>query len=143
MEVLGLDGSSVRQTTAVDEAGAPGLYASFWHGLWAPKGTAKEIIAQLDAAVVGALGDGNVRARLADLGQEIFSRANDREELLHARYSFGLIDSAHFRCNNVPAIREAHPGLHLATHLAGQVSAISQRRGDSEIMAIGRDHGSG
>ncbi len=58
----------------VDEAGAPGLYASFWHGLWAPRGAPKEIIAQLDAAVVEALADSNVRARLADLGQEIFSR---------------------------------------------------------------------
>jgi hypothetical protein len=35
----------------IDEAGVSGLYASFWHGLWVPKGTAKEIIAKLNAAV--------------------------------------------------------------------------------------------
>ena len=35
----------------MDEAGVPGLHASFWHGLWAPKGTPKEIIAKLDAAI--------------------------------------------------------------------------------------------
>ena len=26
----------------MDEAGVPGLHASFWHGLWAPKGTPKD-----------------------------------------------------------------------------------------------------
>ena len=68
------------QIPTVDEAGAPGLYASFWHGLWAPKGTPKGIIAQLDAAVVDALADSNVRARLADLGQEIFPRDQQTPE---------------------------------------------------------------
>jgi tripartite-type tricarboxylate transporter receptor subunit TctC len=64
----------------VDEAGAPGLYASFWHGLWAPRGAPREVIAQLDAAVVDALADSHVRARLADLGQEIFSRDQQTPE---------------------------------------------------------------
>src|SRR5262245_66453052 len=57
-----------------DEAGAQGLYVSFWHGLWAPKGTSKEVIAKLNDAVVDALADANVRSRLADLGQETFPR---------------------------------------------------------------------
>ena len=26
-----------------DEAGLPGFYFSFWHALWAPKGTPKEV----------------------------------------------------------------------------------------------------
>ena len=55
----------------VDEAGAPGVYVSTWFGLWAPKGTSPEIIAKLNAAVVEALADPAVRARLTDLGQEI------------------------------------------------------------------------
>ena len=41
-------------TPTIDEEGVPGLYASFWHGLWAPKGTPKDVIAKLDAAVVEA-----------------------------------------------------------------------------------------
>ena len=49
----------------------PGFYISVWHGLWAPKGTPKDIIAKLNAAVVEALADPAVRQRLADLGQEI------------------------------------------------------------------------
>ena len=38
----------------VDEAGLPGFYAALWQGLWAPKGTPKEIIARLNAAAVEA-----------------------------------------------------------------------------------------
>jgi tripartite-type tricarboxylate transporter receptor subunit TctC len=55
-----------------DEAGLPGFYLSYWHGLWAPKGTPKEIVARLNAAVVAALAEPAVRARLTELGQEIF-----------------------------------------------------------------------
>jgi tripartite-type tricarboxylate transporter receptor subunit TctC len=58
----------------VDEAGLPGFYMSVWHGLWAPKGTPKDVIARLNAAVVDALGDATVRARLTDLGQELPAR---------------------------------------------------------------------
>src|SRR6516162_7931155 len=39
-------------TPTIDEEGVPGLYASFWHGLWAPKDTPKDVIAKLNAAVV-------------------------------------------------------------------------------------------
>jgi tripartite-type tricarboxylate transporter receptor subunit TctC len=55
-----------------DEAGAPGIYVSTWHGLWVPKGTPKDVIARLNAAVIDALADSVVRSRLADLGQEVF-----------------------------------------------------------------------
>jgi tripartite-type tricarboxylate transporter receptor subunit TctC len=37
----------------IDEAGLPGLYASFWHGLWAPRGTPKDVINKLNAARTG------------------------------------------------------------------------------------------
>ncbi len=41
----------------MDEAGVPGFYSSFWHGLWVPKGTPKDVIARLHGAVVEALAD--------------------------------------------------------------------------------------
>ena len=41
--------------------GAPGFYVAYWHGLWAPKGTPKDIIAKLNAAVVHALADPAVK----------------------------------------------------------------------------------
>jgi tripartite-type tricarboxylate transporter receptor subunit TctC len=52
----------------VDEAGLPGFYLSSWNGIWAPKGTAKDIVARLNFAVVEAL---NERQRFVDLGQVI------------------------------------------------------------------------
>jgi tripartite-type tricarboxylate transporter receptor subunit TctC len=55
----------------VDEAGLPGFYVSVWHGMWAPKGTPKDIIAKLNAAVGDALADPLVRKRLAEIGQEL------------------------------------------------------------------------
>jgi tripartite-type tricarboxylate transporter receptor subunit TctC len=55
----------------VDEAGLPGLHISGWFALFAPKGTPKTVIGKLNAAVVDALANANVRARLADLGQEV------------------------------------------------------------------------
>jgi tripartite-type tricarboxylate transporter receptor subunit TctC len=68
----------------VDEAGLPGFYFSRWHALWAPKAAPKEVIAKLNAAVVAALADPQVRARLADLGQEIYARERQTPEALGA-----------------------------------------------------------
>jgi Tripartite tricarboxylate transporter family receptor len=41
----------------LDEAGLPGFDISLWQGLWLPKGTPRDIIAKLNAAVVEALAD--------------------------------------------------------------------------------------
>jgi tripartite-type tricarboxylate transporter receptor subunit TctC len=53
------------------EMGVPGVEISLWHGMWAPKGTSKEVIAKLNAAVVSALSDPLVQQRYMELGQEI------------------------------------------------------------------------
>jgi len=55
-----------------DEAGLPGFYFSFWHALWAPKGTPQPIIAKLNDAAVKALADPGIRLKLVDLAQDIF-----------------------------------------------------------------------
>jgi tripartite-type tricarboxylate transporter receptor subunit TctC len=55
----------------VDEAGLPDFYIAVWHGLWAPKGTPKEVIGKLTAAVREALADPTVQKRLVELGQDI------------------------------------------------------------------------
>ena len=66
--------ASAPDIPTVDEAGLPEFYISVWHGLWAPKGTPRDVIAKLNAAVVGALADQTVQRRLADLGQEVPAR---------------------------------------------------------------------
>ena len=55
----------------VDEAGLPGFYISLWNAIWVPKGTPKDIIAKLNAAVMQSLADPKVKRALTDLGQEI------------------------------------------------------------------------
>jgi tripartite-type tricarboxylate transporter receptor subunit TctC len=67
-----------------DEAGMPGFYFSFWHALWAPKGTPKDIIAKLNGAAVSTLADPGLRAKLVDLAQEIFPREQQTPEALLA-----------------------------------------------------------
>ena len=58
----------------VDEAGAPGLHISPWQAIWAPKGTPKDVIAKLNAAVVHALNDPDIRKKLAEQSYDVGPR---------------------------------------------------------------------
>jgi tripartite-type tricarboxylate transporter receptor subunit TctC len=55
----------------VDEGGLPGFYLSSWNAIWAPKGTPRDSISKLNAAVVNALHDSTVSNHFIDLGQVI------------------------------------------------------------------------
>jgi tripartite-type tricarboxylate transporter receptor subunit TctC len=76
--------AAAREIPTSDEAGLPGLYVTFWVGLWAPKGTPKDVIAKLNSATVTALADPMVSTLLADLGFEIYSRDQQTPEALAA-----------------------------------------------------------
>jgi tripartite-type tricarboxylate transporter receptor subunit TctC len=81
--------SGTRLTLAPDiptfaEMGLPAVSYSAWVGLFAPKGTPKDIIGKLNAAAVEALADPAVRSRLIDLGLEIFPRERQTPEALGA-----------------------------------------------------------
>jgi tripartite-type tricarboxylate transporter receptor subunit TctC len=76
--------SAAPDIPAVDEAGLPGFYMTLWNGLWVPKGTPKEAVNRLNAAVVEALADPAVRQRLVDLGLEIPERDQLTPEALAA-----------------------------------------------------------
>ena len=63
---------------------ACGLQILGWFGLFAPKGTPRDIIGKLNAAVVAALADPNVRQRLTELGQDVAPREQQSPESLAA-----------------------------------------------------------
>jgi tripartite-type tricarboxylate transporter receptor subunit TctC len=60
------------EVPTTDEAGLPGFYFYFWHALWVPKGTPKDVTAKLNDALVKARNDPATHKRLADAGQEFF-----------------------------------------------------------------------
>jgi tripartite-type tricarboxylate transporter receptor subunit TctC len=67
------------------EAGFPGgMEFSLWSGMFAPKGTPREIIATVNRAVVASLADAKVRERLANQGLEIAAREKQTPESLAA-----------------------------------------------------------
>ncbi len=76
--------AAVPDLPTTDEAGLPGFYFSFWHALWAPKGTPPAVAAKLNEAVVNALADPLVRKRLTDISQDIFPREQLTPEALLA-----------------------------------------------------------
>jgi tripartite-type tricarboxylate transporter receptor subunit TctC len=55
--------ASVPDVPTTDEAGLPGFHSATWYGLWAPKGTPKDIVARLNRAAVEALADPAISKR--------------------------------------------------------------------------------
>jgi len=56
----------------LDELGFKDIDVTFWHGLWATKGTSADVIAKLNAAVRVTLADATVQDRFKKVGQEIW-----------------------------------------------------------------------
>jgi tripartite-type tricarboxylate transporter receptor subunit TctC len=63
-----------------DESGLPGLYAVGWFGLFGPRGLPREVVMKLNGAMVAALADAKVQARLADLGLDLATREQQTPE---------------------------------------------------------------
>ena len=66
----------------VAESGLPGYEFNSWFTIVAPAGTPKDIVAKLNAAIVTALADPEVRAKLADQG--LTPRGSSPDELARA-----------------------------------------------------------
>ena len=66
------------------EQGFPALTYANWYGLFAPKGTPKEIVTRLNAATAEALNDPATRTRLANGGFEPFPAERQTPETLAA-----------------------------------------------------------
>ena len=63
----------------VSESGLPGFFFNSWFAILAPAGTPKDIIARLNAEVLRAVGDPEVRLKLEDLGFTV--RGTSAQEL--------------------------------------------------------------
>ena len=69
----------------LDELGFKDIDVTFWHGLWAPKGTPPDVIAKLNAAVRVTLADATVQDRFKKVGQEIWPVEYQTPEALAAQ----------------------------------------------------------
>jgi tripartite-type tricarboxylate transporter receptor subunit TctC len=63
--------SALPNVPTLDEQGNKGFEVKVWHGLYAPKGTPKDVADKLNAALRSAMNDPMVKQRLADLSSEI------------------------------------------------------------------------
>jgi tripartite-type tricarboxylate transporter receptor subunit TctC len=70
----------------VDDAGMPGLYVSTWYGLWAPKGTPRDIITRLNAATSETMADPTIGRRLTEMGFDIPPREQQTPEAFGAHH---------------------------------------------------------
>ncbi len=55
----------------LDEQGLKGFEVVVWHGMYAPKGTPKDVIAKVNAAMQAALKDPDVVKRMGDLAADV------------------------------------------------------------------------
>ncbi len=67
---------SLPDLPTLDEAGLKGFDLAVWHGLYVPKGTPKDVVAKLTAALQVALKDPKVIERFAALGTEPVSQSD-------------------------------------------------------------------
>src|SRR6516165_1661269 len=77
--------SSAPEIPTADEAGLKGFRMTLWSGMWVPKGTPQEIVAELNAAAVEALGDPAVKKQMETLGLEMPPSDQLTPEALGAR----------------------------------------------------------
>jgi tripartite-type tricarboxylate transporter receptor subunit TctC len=84
----------------IDEAGLPGYEVEIWNGFFAPKGTPKEIVAKLNAALIETLADPAISKRLSELAVVVPGKAESTPEALAATLK-ASIDKW------VPAVRAA------------------------------------
>jgi len=75
---------AVPDIPTMDEGGVVGWHMPGWFGLWAPRGTPKDAIAKLNAAMVAALADPATQKRFSELGLDVASKEQQTPEGLAA-----------------------------------------------------------
>ena len=76
--------ASMPDIPSAGESGVPGLSIAGWFGFYAPKGTPADAVAKLNAAMVAALADPQVKARFAQLGLDVAAREQQTPQGLAA-----------------------------------------------------------
>jgi len=76
--------ASMPDIPSAGESGVPGLSIAGWFGFYAPKGTPADAVAKLNAAMVQALADSQVKARFAQLGLDVAAREQQTPDGLAA-----------------------------------------------------------
>jgi tripartite-type tricarboxylate transporter receptor subunit TctC len=66
----------------IDSAGLKGYEVTIWNGFFAPKGTPKDIVAKLNAALRTALAEDKIKSRLTELAVELPSPEESTPEAL-------------------------------------------------------------
>ena len=74
--------AAMKDVPTTREGGLPEFVVSAWIALFAPKGTPQHVVGKLNEALVKALDDEGIRARLLDLGSEIPDRAGRAPDAL-------------------------------------------------------------
>ena len=65
--------SSMPNIPTLNEQGLKGFDVKVWHGMYAPKGTPKEVIDKINKALNVALKDETVKRRITDLSSDLVS----------------------------------------------------------------------
>ena len=63
--------SSMPNIPTLDEQGLKGFDVKVWHGMYAPKGTPRDVMAKLNTALNVAIKDENVKKRIAELSSDL------------------------------------------------------------------------
>lgn len=65
--------SSLPNIPTLDEQGLKGFDVKVWHGMYAPKGTPKDVVMAINKALNVAIKDENVKKRIAELSSDLVS----------------------------------------------------------------------
>ncbi|HYW62233.1 MAG TPA: tripartite tricarboxylate transporter substrate-binding protein [Bradyrhizobium sp.] len=76
--------SAAPDVPTMEESGVPGAHIPWLQGFWAPKGTPRDIVARLNAAVAEALADPAVHRRLTEFGLDVAQDDQRTPEALRA-----------------------------------------------------------
>lgn len=86
-----LNTPALKSLPTLADSGLTGFDVSVWHGMYAPKGTPKEVVAKLNSAMKTALKDPDLLKRFGDLGAEVVAESRQTPEA-HAAHVKAEID---------------------------------------------------